>query len=145
MIKPLKVGRSGVKSYEKKHPDLMPELLEKGIEQVREKELSLMKTFWYGASNIPSVILYGPENLAGRCPIVSLNLTGIDSALVADAFWEEGEIAVRAGAHCAPLMHQSLGTVDQGVVRFSFASYNTLEEVDAVLKILYKLAKEMQL
>ena len=41
---------------------------------------------------------------------------GEDSARVADALWEEYGICVRAGAHCAPLMHKALGTVEQGVV-----------------------------
>ena len=62
------------------------------------------------------------------CAIVSLNLMGEDSARVADALWEEYGICVRAGAHCAPLMHKALGTVEQGVVRFSFSHTNTREE-----------------
>ena len=71
--------------------------------------------------------LYG-DFTAPRAPIVSLNLMGEDSARVADALWEEYGICVRAGAHCAPLMHRALGTVEQGVVRFSFSHTNTREE-----------------
>lgn len=48
---------------------------------------------------------------------------------MADILWEDYGICVRAGAHCAPLMHKVLGTVEQGVVRFSFSHTNTEQEV----------------
>ena len=67
---------------------------------------------------------------------------GTDSARVADALWEEFGICVRAGAHCAPLMHKALGTVEQGVVRFSFSHQNTEAEALAVAQALRALALE---
>ena len=51
-------------------------------------------------------------------------------------------IATRAGAHCAPLMHQALGTQKQGAVRFSFSQFNTREELDAGIQALRELADE---
>lgn len=48
-------------------------------------------------------------------------------------------IATRPGAHCAPLMHQALGTVNQGAVRFSFSHYNTREEVELAVAALKDL------
>lgn len=38
-------------------------------------------------------------------------------------------------------MHQSMGTVDQGMVRFSFSWFNTEEEIDAAVKALKELAE----
>ena len=64
-----------------------------------------------------------------RAPIVALNIGQEDSARVADILWEDYGICVRAGAHCAPLMHKALGTAEQGVVRFSFSHFNTEQEV----------------
>ena len=90
---------------------------------------------------IPGVRLYG-DFTAPRAPIVSLNLAGEDSARVADALWEEYGICVRAGAHCAPLMHKALGTVEQGVVRFSFSHTNTREEALAAARAVRSLAEE---
>jgi selenocysteine lyase/cysteine desulfurase len=72
----------------------------------------------------------------------SLNLAGEDSARVADALWEEYGICVRAGAHCAPQMHRALGTVEQGVVRFSFSHQNTEAEVQCAVKAVRALALE---
>lgn len=51
-------------------------------------------------------------------------------------------IVTRPGAHCAPLMHKALGTVEQGAVRFSFSHYNTEEEVDAAIRAVEELARE---
>jgi len=52
-------------------------------------------------------------------------------------------ISTRAGGHCAPLMHEALGTVEQGAVRFSFGYFNTEEEVDKVIEILKNIINEI--
>ena len=51
-------------------------------------------------------------------------------------------IATRPGAHCAPLMHKAMGTVEQGMVRFSFSWFNTEEEVDIAIRAMHELAEE---
>lgn len=47
------------------------------------------------------------------------------------------------GAHCAPLMHKALGTVEQGVVRFSFSHFNTEAEVLQTAAAVQELAQEI--
>ena len=159
-IAPLKVGGSGVKSFDKEHPDTMPTaleagtlngpgiaglgasvswLLKQGVEQIHEKELSLSRRFLKGIAEIPDITIYGDIDSQMRTAIVSLNLGDVDSAEVSDWLWEDYGIAVRAGAHCAPLMHQTLGTEQQGAVRFSFSCFNTEEEVDAAIQALKEL------
>ena len=54
--------------------------------------------------------LYGNPDSNQRVGILSFNMGDEDSAYVADWLFEEEEIAVRSGAHCAPLMHETLGT-----------------------------------
>ena len=73
--------------------------------------------------------------------MVALNLGTYDSSEVSDELSFEYGISTRPGAHCAPLMHQSMGTVDQGMVRFSFSWFNTEEEIDAAVKALKELAE----
>ena len=63
----------------------------------------------------------------------NFNIKDIDSSIVADRLWMEYSIAVRSGIHCAPLIHQALGTDKQGTVRFSFSRFNTQEEVKQAL------------
>ena len=45
-------------------------------------------------------------------------------------------------SHCAPLMHEALGTVEQGAVRFSFSHYNMEEEIDEAIRAVKELAEE---
>ena len=73
--------------------------------------------------------------------MVSLNIRDYDSAVVSDALFNQYGIAVRPGAHCAPLMHKALETQRPGAVRFSFAYCNTLEEVEMALEGLWRMAK----
>ena len=161
-IQPLVVGGSGVHSFDEQHPAQMPTALEagtlnvpgiaglgagvrwlltQGVEALETKENALARLFYETVREIPGVRLCG-DFTAPRAPIVSLNLAGEDSARVADALWEEYGICVRAGAHCAPLMHKALGTVEQGVVRFSFSHTNTREEALAAARAVRSLAEE---
>ena len=161
-VHPLVVGGSGVHSFSEEHPAEMPTaleagtlnvpglaglgagvrwILEQGVETLCEKEETLTRLFYENVRDIPGVVLYGAFD-GPRAPIVSLNLQGEDSARVADALWEEFGVCVRAGAHCAPRMHQALGTVEQGVVRFSFSHQNTREEVLLAAQALRILALE---
>ena len=161
-VRPLVVGGSGVHSFSEEHPAEMPTaleagtlnvpglaglgagvrwILEQGVETLCEKEETLTRLFYENVQDIPGVVLYGAFD-GPRAPIVSLNLQGEDSARVADALWEEFGVCVRAGAHCAPRMHQALGTVEQGVVRFSFSHQNTCEEVLLAAQALRTLALE---
>ena len=73
----------------------------------------------------------------------ALNVGDADSAQVADRLAQEFDICVRAGAHCAPLMHRALGTERQGAVRFSFSWFNTAAEVEAAVQALASVAREL--
>ena len=66
----------------------------------------------------------------------------ISASEVSDELNVEYGIVTRPGAHCAPLMHKALGTVEQGAVRFSFSHYNTEEEVDTAIRAVEELARE---
>ena len=76
--------------------------------------------------------------------ILSFNMGDEDSAYVADWLFEEEEIAVRSGAHCAPLMHETLGTKMQGAVRISVSHKNTEEEIDRTAKAIKKLSQLLE-
>ena len=99
-----------------------------------------MRRFYEGVRMIPGIRVYGDFSRE-RAPIVALNWADVPSSELSDALWEEAEIATRPGAHCAPRMHQALGTVEQGAVRFSFGYENTEEEVDEALAVLRRLCR----
>ena len=162
-IRPWKVGGSGVHSYDRSHPADMPTALEagtlngpgiaglgaalqwlgeQGMDRLRAQEQTLLKRFYDGVTQIPGVTVYGSWDSFDRAAVLSLNLKDWASGEVSDELWERFEIAARPGAHCAPLMHRALGTVEQGTVRCSLSHQNTEEEVDRVLEALDTLARE---
>ena len=91
-------------------------------------------------SGIPGVKVYGRSDACDRGSIVALNIADVDSAEVADRLASDYDICVRAGAHCAPLMHKALGTQSQGAVRFSFAAANTVADADAAAEAVREIA-----
>lgn len=164
-VAPLVVGGSGVHSFAEEHPAQMPTALEagtlnvpgiaglgagvrwilqQGVQTLQEKETAWAQLFYEQLQEVENLAFYGDfSGNAPRVPIVSLNIGDEDSAWVADALWEDASICVRAGAHCAPLMHKTLGTAAQGVVRFSFSHANTEEEVLRAAKAVRTLAREV--
>lgn len=162
-IRPLIVGGSGVQSYLKTQPDEMPArleagtlnahgiaglhaalsyIIEKGVEQIYQEEHEKTDYFYRMIRSIPDIHIYGDPDAELHAPIIALNIGDYDSAQVADELMEAYGIATRAGAHCAPLMHQALGTQKQGAVRFSFSQFNTREELDAGIQALRELADD---
>ena len=113
-----------------------------GIDNIRKKEEDLMWRFYNGVKDVPGVKIYGDYSQKERCAIVTLNIGDYDSSEVSDELLMEYDISTRSGGHCAPLMHEALGTVEQGAVRFSFSHYNTEEEVDTAIRAIRELAEE---
>lgn len=163
-VPPFKVGGSGVHSYDRHHPTRMPESLEAGtlnahgvaglgagvafveehgVEALGNKVRALASRFERGVREIPGVQVYGGGEGDARCGIVALNVGDLDSATVSDALNVDFGICTRAGAHCAPLMHKALGTVEQGAVRFSFSCFNTPDEVDEAVCSVAAIAAEV--
>ena len=159
--RPLIVGGSGSRTFEPEQPAIMPDLLEAGtpnshgiaalsagLDYVMEKgpgalleqASALARMFASGVRKIDDAILYGDYQDAPRMPIVSLNLGRADSAEVAAELESSYGIAVRAGAHCAPLLHKRFGTERQGAVRFSFSHFNNEDEVAIALAALKRLS-----
>ncbi|MBS6951986.1 MAG: aminotransferase class V-fold PLP-dependent enzyme [Enterocloster asparagiformis] len=148
-LTPLLTGGSGIMTFSREHPRVMPTALEagtlnghgiaglraallylrdQGADALRRRELKAMEAFLRQAREIPRVKIYGDFSQEERGAIVALNLGDEDSGEVSDYLSQEYEIYTRGGGHCAPLMHRALGTEVQGAVRFSFSPFNTPEE-----------------
>ena len=162
-VRPLKTGGSGVQSFLRHHPEEMPTaleagtlnghgiaglaagvrfILENGMDALRRKELQLMRRFYDGIRGVPGVRIYGDFASDERCPTVAMNIGNYDSGEVADELASRFGICTRPGAHCAPRMHEALGTVKQGAVRFSFSFTNTGDEADEAVRAVRTLAEE---
>ena len=114
-------------------------LQETGVEAIHAHEMALLRRFVAGVKKIPGVALYGDFDHE-RTAVAALNIGDMDSGEVSDILSEDYGIATRPGAHCAPRLHEALGTQEQGAVRFSFGWYNTEEEADAAVTALREIA-----
>ncbi|MGO3604226.1 MAG: aminotransferase class V-fold PLP-dependent enzyme [Enterococcus malodoratus] len=162
-LRPLKVGGSGIDTFNPQHPTSFPTALEAGtlnghgiaglgagvhylldqtIEKLSQETGRISKLFYEEVSKIDDLIVYGDFSTNQRCPIVSLNLGQRDSAEISDLLSYEYGIATRSGGHCAPLMHEALGTKEQGVVRFSFSSFTTEHEIWEAIAALQKISQK---
>ena len=162
-VEPLKVGGTGGQSYLETQPREYPTRLEAGTlnshgiaglsaaldfiretgrENIEAHEDKLLRRFYEGVRGIEGVKIYGDFTGAEKAAILALNIRDYDSAIVSDELSQTYEIATRPGAHCAPLMHEALGTTEQGAVRFSIAWYNTEADIDAAIEAVRELAEE---
>lgn len=162
-VEPLKVGGSGILTFQKEHPSDMPEALEAGtlnshgiaglraalgwiqetgIDRIRQREQDLMMRFYEQVKTISGVTVYGDFSQKDRSPVVTLNIMGMGSSELSMILGEDYGISTRSGGHCAPLMHRALGTEKTGAVRFSFSCFNTEEEVDEAARAVKEIAEE---
>ncbi|NLV59651.1 MAG: aminotransferase class V-fold PLP-dependent enzyme [Clostridiales bacterium] len=112
-----------------------------GIPAVAAHDRELTQAFFQGLFAIPGIQIYGDFSRWPRLPVVSFRVEERDSAEVALALWEKHQIVTRSGGHCAPLIHQRLGTQGTGLVRASFGWFNTLAEVRLGLEAIGELVK----
>ena len=134
-VKPLLSGGSGILTFEKQHPSVMPTALEagtlnghgiaglraallyikeEGIEAIGAREQKLMQLFYEQVKEIPDIRIYGDFSQKDRAAIVSLNLGEKSPGKSATICQQNmGSIPFRRSL-CA-LMHGALGTVDQGI------------------------------
>jgi selenocysteine lyase/cysteine desulfurase len=161
-IRPFKSGGTGVQTYLRQQPPQYPVRLEAGtlnghgiaglsaaadwiqrtgVEEIEKREASLTRRFYEGVRDVSGVTVYGDFS-GEHAAIVTLNIGKMDSGEVADILAEDYGIAVRAGAHCAPRMHEVLGTREQGAVRFSFSWFTTEDEIDRAIRAVREIARE---
>lgn len=168
-VRPWNVGGTGVHSFAPMQPEDWPTRLEAGtlnghglaglaaglefldanggVEAMGEHEVAMARRLYEGVSDIEGVTVYGDwETFSSdepplRAGVLSLNVGDISSADVSDMLMQGWGIATRPGAHCAPLMHEALGTREQGMVRFSTSWFTTQEEIDTAIEAVREIAR----
>ncbi len=163
-ISQMKEGGTGSRSDSLIQPDIYPDkfesgtpnmpgivglgagikyILEQGIDNIREHERKLTKTFIDELREIESVKIYGPCNIEKQAPVISINIGEEDSSEVSFILDEVFNIAVRPGLHCAPLAHQTINCYEQGCIRFSVGPFNTINDIDAAVNAIKIISKEI--
>lgn len=154
-VRPTRFGGTGVRSA---HPYHLPEypyrlevgtnnvlgiiglhlaqgyLAERGIEAIYRHEMELFYRLYDGLSQIDGVTLYGPSTRANRLPVLSFSIEGMDPSDVGTFLDVDYNIATRTGLHCAPLIHEHLGTAPRGTVRMSIGPTNKAEHIDRAIQ-----------
>ena len=93
---------------------------------------------------IPGLKLYRAPTMATQAGVISLNLEGFRANEIGAILDKEWDIAVRAGHHCAGLLHQHLDNEEHdGTVRVSLSVFNTKEDLDTLVKGLKSIDREM--
>ena len=156
---PLMYGGTGSESFNLNMPDFYPDRLESGtlnypaivslaegvlylkshFNEERDKLRHLTSLLHEELSKIPFVRLYSRPNYVG---ITAFSLGGMGSEQAAYRLSEEFAVCVRGGLHCAPLIHESLGTSDGGLIRASLSPFNTEREVGLFCTAVKSLAGE---
>ena len=161
MAQPLKMGGTGSNSEYEEQPQLMPDCHESGTpntlgicglaaglefikktgrETIRRHEEDLTRLLLAGLGRIPGLTVHGPKAGTGRGAAVSLTMAGRSVADLALLFDRRYGIMTRAGLHCAPAAHRSIGTFPQGTLRLSPGFFNTEAEIQAVLAALDQIS-----
>ncbi|MFI4916626.1 MAG: aminotransferase class V-fold PLP-dependent enzyme [Phycisphaerales bacterium JB060] len=116
-------------------------VLDRGIDQIRQHEVSLSERFVAGLDEIPGVRLVGPRDPQQRVAVFSLVFDGIDPSEAAGVLERDHGLLVRAGLHCAPGAHESMDTTKLGgTVRVSFGPFTTPAEVERTLAGIAQIA-----
>ena len=160
-VRPLLFGGTGSMSAEAAMPAFLPDRLEpgthnvpgvagllEGVKWLRRKtpaallahERELLAVFSDALAEDKRVRQFrapDPENQAG---VLSVQIGEMDCEEAAARLAARG-VAVRAGLHCAPLAHETAGTMDKGTVRFSFSPFNTVGEVLAAVEAVKEILR----
>ena len=156
---PLICGGTGSASETFRQPDLLPDRYESGtvnlpgiagllagvrfVRQYREQialyEDTLAQRLRTQLADLPGLRLLGHPD-AAKVGIVSFVADQVETSRLADSMNACG-IAVRAGLHCAPAIHQYLGTLQTGALRASVGIFNTEQEIDDTAAVIARLLK----
>lgn len=161
---PLLEGGTGSESRLQSMPTFLPDRLEagthniagvaglleglrfvrrRGVENIAAQESLLIRQMGERLADVPGVQVFLAENSRAQSGVLSFRVDGWDCEALGEALGDRG-IAVRAGLHCAPLAHESVGTLETGTVRASVSVFNTHREIEQLIRAVRSLAESGQ-
>lgn len=161
-IRHTRAGGTGVRSAEPAHLEEYPYRMEygtgnlpgiaglhagvewlaaRGMDEVHAHEVELTRRLRDGLRQIDGVMLYCQEDMADHIGVLVFNVAGLEASDVGTMLDVDYNIACRTGLHCAPLVHEQLGTVSMhGAVRFSVGPFNTTGQIDTAIGAVREIA-----
>ncbi len=113
-----------------------------GVERVHAREMALARILWEGLRELDAVKLYCAESLERRTPVLSFTIAGYDPGEAGTRLDVDFQVASRVGLHCAPLVHETLGTAPKGTIRFSIGPLTQEADVRAGVAAVRALVEE---
>ena len=158
---PTRFGGTGVDSRNPLHTPTYPHRLEAGtlnllgvlgleagLEYVEPnqssfyaREMALLTALRDGLQQLPRIRLFCAERLERHLPVLTCAVQGRASEDVGAILDGDYGIAVRAGLHCAPLVHHDMGTIEKGAVRFSLGPFTTESDIDRTIEAMAAIAR----
>jgi len=156
-VRPLMYGGTGSHSSSLEQPREMPDACESGtlnapgiaglaagvdhvvrtgLEEIIGHERELTERLIEGLRGLRGVRVHGPGDPDARVGIVALTFDDITPTGAADTLDRRYGISCRAGLHCSPMAHRTIGTLRTGALRVSFSNMNQTGEVDYFLDCL---------
>ncbi|MCD6193381.1 MAG: aminotransferase class V-fold PLP-dependent enzyme [Candidatus Aminicenantes bacterium] len=116
-------------------------VLEQGLENIHAHEMKLTKMLRDGLQDVEGVVLYCQEDLTNHTGIFLFNIEGLEAMHTGTMLDVDYNIACRTGLHCAPLVHEQLGTAKiHGAVRFGVGPFNTEEDIQTAIRAVKEIA-----
>ena len=161
--KPLIFGGTGTHSDDDDQPETMPDKYEagtqnlpgmaglqaalkyidqKGLLSIQAQKNHLNERVLDGLNAIPGIRLYGPKTAESRTMVFSVTCKGKDVAALANDLAHEYRIITRAGLHCAPWAHKTIGSYPEGALRISPGIFHQDSDIDAMLKALDQVVRK---
>ena len=162
IIKHTRTGGTGVKSAQRHHLEEYPYRLESGtlnivgiaglyaglkwvmdkdIDKIHQHEMTLTEQFMDGLDKIDNVVTYYAADLTRHIGVMSFNILGFEAVNTATILDGDYNIACRTGLHCAPMVHEQIGTDKLGgTVRMGFGPFNTQKQVDRTIQAVSDIA-----
>ena len=112
-----------------------------GIDAIHREEMRLLTRLRDGVVSLTGVESYCTRDLENHVGLMTLNIQGMDPGDVGAILDADFDIAVRVGLHCAPLVHETIGTFPRGGVRFSLGPFNTEAHVDRAVEAISRITR----
>lgn len=117
------------------------EVLQEGPAAIADRQQQRLASLEQKLQQVSSLVRHGPTELQNRVAIASFTLPGISPQELAALLDSAARVQVRSGIHCAPRMHQALGTSPAGTVRMSLGHSTTDEEITTAIAVLAEIAE----
>jgi len=161
-IRHTRAGGTGVRSAVRMHLDEYPYRLEygtgnvlgiaglhaglkwiqeKGIDNIHNHEMKLTVMLRDGLRELDGVSIYCQDDLADHIGVLSFNIDGMEALNTGTLLDGDYDIASRTGLHCAPLVHEQLGTAQTGgSVRIGIGPFNTEDHIKSTIQAVGEIA-----